>query len=265
MLLPLQGVLLLPIRTPKAMHLAMCSTSVGVVQKLHFGCLLMFVLRLHSDMEDVEATVYVTFQKAFARFYRNRQLVPLWCYNAFVAIYDMCLYGIAVLVMFNISLKVIGSVGMFIVQVVYHSAKGEITVNASFLICGVRFQSVKSYKQAYGYFPGVVSIDGIIAYIENRDGNTPVKFHQADTLSRAFKLLHSYGLHIGIFHADCGSYSEDVIRTVDGNCRIFYIRAIHSASMYSRIQDIREWRRFEIGSQETEVASVMSTQFMADS
>ena len=54
-----------------------------------------------------------------------------------------------------------------------------------------------SYKQAYGYFPGVVSIDGIIAYIENRDGNTPVKFHQADTLSRAFKLLHSYGLHIG--------------------------------------------------------------------
>lgn len=82
-----------------------------------------------------------------------------------------------------------------------------------------------SYKQAYGYFPGVVSIDGIIAYIENRDGNTPVKFHQADTLSRAFKLLHSYGLHIGIFRADCGSYSEDIIRTVDGNCRIFYIHA----------------------------------------
>ena len=122
-----------------------------------------------------------------------------------------------------------------------------------------------SYKQAYGYFPGVVSIDGIIGYIENRDGNTPVKFHQADTLSRAFQLLHSYGLHIGIFRADCGSYSEDIIRTVDGNCRTFYIRAIHSASMYSRIQDIREWRRVEIGSQETEVASVMSTQFMEDS
>ena len=48
-----------------------------------------------------------------------------------------------------------------------------------------------------------------------------------------------------------GDCVEDVIRTVDGNCRIFYIRAIHSASMYSRIQDIREWRRVEIGSQET--------------
>ena len=72
-------------------------------------------------------------------------------------------------------------------------------------------------------------------------------------------------MHIGIFRADCGSYSEDIIRTVDGNCRIFYIRAIHSASMYSRIQDIREWKRVETGSQETEVASFMSTQFMEDS
>ena len=47
---------------------------------------------------------------------------------------------------------------------------------------------------------------------------------------------------------------------VRGLCAFTY-----SASMYSRIQDIREWRRVEIGSQETEVASVMSTQFMEDS
>ena len=46
---------------------------------------------------------------------------------------------------------------------------------------------------------------------------------------------------------------------VRGLCAFTY-----SASMYSRIQDIREWRRVEIGSQETEVASVMSTQFMED-
>ena len=122
-----------------------------------------------------------------------------------------------------------------------------------------------SYKQAYGYFLGVVSIDGIIAYIENRDSNTPVKFHQADSLSRAFKLLHSYGLHIGIFRADCGSYSEDIIRTVDGNCRIFYIRCLVGSEMCIRDRDIREWKRVEIGSQETEVASFMSTQFMEDS
>ena len=142
------------------------------------------------------------------------------------------------------------------------------TVNVDFdhvFVKTEKADATYSYKQAYGYFPGVVSIDGIIAYIENRDGNTPVKFHQADTLSRAFKLLHSYGLHTGIFRADCGSYSEDIIRTVDGNCRIFYIQAIHSVSMYSRIQDKCEWRRVEIGTQKTEVVSVMSTQFMEDS
>ena len=92
-----------------------------------------------------------------------------------------------------------------------------------------------------------------------------VRIPTSHTIGRAIKLLHSYGLHIGVFRADCGSYSEDIIRTVDGNCRIFYIRALHSASMYSRIQDIREWKRVEIGSQETEVASFMSTQFMEDS
>ena len=37
-----------------------------------------------------------------------------------------------------------------------------------------------------------------------------------------------------------------------------FLRAKHSASTYSRIQDIREWKRVEIGSQETEVGSVMS-------
>lgn len=59
-------------------------------------------------------------------------------------------------------------------------------------------------------------------------------------MSRAFSLLHSYGLHVGVFRADCDSYSEDIIRTVDGNCRVFYIRASNSASMYSSKKSIIE-------------------------
>ena len=128
-----------------------------------------------------------------------------------------------------------------------------------------KYDAKYSYKHFNAYFPGVVSVNGIIAYVENRDGNTPVKFHQADTLSRAFSLLHSHGLHVGVFRADCGSYSEDIIRTVDGNCRVFYIRASNSASMYSDIQGVKEWKRVEIGSQETEEASFMCTRFMEDS
>lgn len=128
-----------------------------------------------------------------------------------------------------------------------------------------KYDAKYSYKHFNAYFPAVVSVNGIIAYIENRDGNPPVKFHQADTLSRSFGMLHSYGLHIGVFRADCGSYSEDIIRTVDGNCRVFYIRASNSASMYSSIRDVKEWKRVEIGPQETEVASFMCTHFMEDS
>ena len=94
--------------------------------------------------------------------------------------------------------------------------KSGLTVNVDFDHVFVKTEKADakySYKQAYGYFPGVVSIDGIIAYIENRDGNTPVKFHQADTLSRAFKLLHSRLAHrhlpcrlrflFGRYHKDC--------------------------------------------------------------
>lgn len=64
------------------------------------------------------------------------------------------------------------------------------TVNVDFYHVFVKTEKADakySYKQAYGYFPGVVSIDGIIAYIENRDGNTPVKFHQADTTVSGFQ------------------------------------------------------------------------------
>ena len=128
-----------------------------------------------------------------------------------------------------------------------------------------KYDAKYSYKHFNAYFPGVVSVNGIIVYIENRDGTPPVKFHQAETLARSFSMLHSYGLHIGVFRADCGSYSEDIIRTVDGNCRVFYIRASNSASMYSCIQGVKEWKRVEIGAQETEVASFMCTHFMEDS
>ena len=40
-----------------------------------------------------------------------------------------------------------------------------------------------SYKKAFDYFPGVASVGGVIVHVESRDGNTPVKFCQAVTLS----------------------------------------------------------------------------------
>ena len=50
-----------------------------------------------------------------------------------------------------------------------------------------------SYKKAFGYFPGVASVGGLIVGIENRDGNTNVKFHQKDTLERILCVqVHPY-------------------------------------------------------------------------
>ena len=50
-----------------------------------------------------------------------------------------------------------------------------------------------SYKKAFGSFPGVASGGGVIVHVENRDGNTPVKFCQAETLKRLFASLRKHG------------------------------------------------------------------------
>lgn len=69
-----------------------------------------------------------------------------------------------------------------------------------------------SYKNAFGYFPGVASVGGLIVGIENRDGNTNVKFHQKDTLERIFQRLEDEArVLVRIFRSDCGSFSEKAI------------------------------------------------------
>lgn len=62
-----------------------------------------------------------------------------------------------------------------------------------------------SYKKAFGYFTGVASVGGLIVGIENRDGNTNVKFHQKDTLEGIFgRLENESRVLVRSFKADCG-------------------------------------------------------------
>ena len=44
------------------------------------------------------------------------------------------------------------------------------------------FDATYSYKQCFGYFPGVAFINGLPFNIENRDGNMNVKLNQAEFL-----------------------------------------------------------------------------------
>ena len=88
-----------------------------------------------------------------------------------------------------------------------------------------KFDAKYSYKQDFGYFPGWASIGGIIVGGENRDGNTNVRFHQEDTLRRIMdRVTSELGVVIERFRADCGSFSKEIIQTVEQRCNTFYIR-----------------------------------------
>lgn len=121
-----------------------------------------------------------------------------------------------------------------------------------------------SYKKAFGYFPGVASVGGVIVHVENRDGNTPVKFCQAETLKRLFASLRKHELFIYRFRADCGSYSKDIVETIDAHSNLFYLRASNCESAYTEFAELDGWKTIEINYQKCEVRSVKFNWFMEE-
>ena len=129
-----------------------------------------------------------------------------------------------------------------------------------------KYDAKYSYKRACGYFPGILSCGGLLLGIENRDGNTNVRFHQEDTLKRLFdRLVKDFGMVINRFRADCGSFSENIIRTVYDYCNTFYIRAVNCESHRREFESRRDWKSVEINFEKCEVASSPFTAFMEDS
>ena len=124
-----------------------------------------------------------------------------------------------------------------------------------------KYDAKRTYKHFKGYGPGVVTIGGLIVYVENRDGNTNVRFMQAETLRRFFELVTGLGLRIRSFRADCGSYGEDVVRLVMAHTEKFYIRGERCASLYEKVRRQTGWEHVEIGFQDYEVQSFLFEQF----
>ena len=54
-----------------------------------------------------------------------------------------------------------------------------------------KYDAKPTYKKFLGYSPGVAVINDMIVGIENRDGNTNVRFNQKETLERIFKRLEA--------------------------------------------------------------------------
>ena len=54
-----------------------------------------------------------------------------------------------------------------------------------------KYDAKPTYKKFLGYRPGVYVIGDMIVFVENSDGNTNVRFYQAETHKRFFALLEA--------------------------------------------------------------------------
>jgi hypothetical protein len=124
-----------------------------------------------------------------------------------------------------------------------------------------KYDAKKTYKKNKGYVPGVATIDNKIVYLENRDGNANVKFKQASTLERSYKLLQTEKIKVNRSRMDAGSYSKEIIDVVDKYSKLFYIRANKSASVFEQIREISNWQTIEINFKIYQVASISFVQF----
>lgn len=119
-----------------------------------------------------------------------------------------------------------------------------------------KYDSKRSYKHADGYFPGIASIGNYPVYIENRNGNSNVKYKQEETLKRAYGLLEEPGIKVKHSRMDCGSFDKTVIPVVEANSTFFYIRAQRCGNLYNDIRRIPNWETVTIGFKEYQVASI---------
>jgi len=119
-----------------------------------------------------------------------------------------------------------------------------------------KYDSKRSYKKADGYFPGIASINNYPVYIENRNGNSNVKYKQDETLKRTFALLDESGIKVKHSRMDCGSFDKTVVPVVEANSAYFYIRAQRCGNLYDDIRRITDWKTATIGFKEYQVASI---------
>ena len=120
-----------------------------------------------------------------------------------------------------------------------------------------KYDAKPTYKKFLGYSPGVAVINDMIVGIENRDGNTNVRFNQRETLERIFKRLEASEVYISRARMDCGSCSEEIVDMVEAHCRHFYIRANRCSSFYDSMFALTGWKTVEINGIEFELNSIL--------
>ncbi len=100
-------------------------------------------------------------------------------------------------------------------------------------------------------------INDMIVGIENRDGNTNVRFNQRETLERIFKRLEASEVYISRARMDCGSCSEEIVDMIEAHCKHFYIRANRCSSFYDSMFALTGWKTVEINGIKFELNSIL--------
>jgi len=114
-----------------------------------------------------------------------------------------------------------------------------------------------TYKHIKGYHPNMAFIGRIPVHIENRNGNTPAKYQQTETLERCFDNLQKHNIEIKNFRADAASYQKEVIEVAEKNAKYFYIRMLDFEDIRANCSQIENWQQVEINYEIKEVASIM--------
>ena len=121
-----------------------------------------------------------------------------------------------------------------------------------------------SYKNKCGYFPGVMTSGPLIIGIENRQGNSNVKFEQVEELTRMLDNVEAHGLYVRMFRADCGSFIKELVEVLFLRTDTFYLRASSCAVRRRMYEQCKEWRHTVVNGQEMDIASFEFTDFLPD-
>jgi len=124
-----------------------------------------------------------------------------------------------------------------------------------FIACE-KYDSKKGCKMKDGYFPGVATMGKYIVYLENRNGNSNVKFKQEETLESAYALLKSKNIFVDRIRMDCGSFTKEVVKTAVSNSKRVYIRAQRCDELYRQLQEVKQRETVRIGLFDVEVCSI---------
>lgn len=114
----------------------------------------------------------------------------------------------------------------------------------NYIVKTEKYDSKMTYKEVYGYNPGVAFIGKIPVFIEGRNGNTTAAAFMATTLKRIFNTLNQYDIKIKRFRSDAAAYQKEVVKLAEENNMEFFTRSQETYAMKLELKKIK-WKKLE--------------------